>query len=237
MAKVPDGSLKTWNDGDTIDASDYVQEREMLRVAVNDTDARVDGLSTSKANTSDVYTKTQIDDPTRDHKGTWVGHSYSDFYNTSTDMTLYAKLADMNAFTFAKWSVAVGVASQTLTASGVDTAMTLLPQGNNYPLDSGWVTSTWTCPAAGVYEITLNILVNAPTGSVSQAKTYINGTLDQIMDSIPNSTGSTQLVGAGNSDIKKLSQGDTLKVYVSNTAASGASIAGNYSRINIKRIG
>lgn len=138
---------------------------------------------------------------------------------------------------FPQYSVAVGVTNQAISANSTDTQMTLTPQGNNYPLDSGWSTSNWMCPTAGVYEINLNILINAPTGSISQAKLYVNGTLDQIMDSVPNSTGSTQLIGAGNSSIKKLIAGDVIKVYASNSASSGATIAGNYSRIDIKRIG
>jgi hypothetical protein len=73
MAKIADGVLKIWSDGMVVTASDYHQEREMLRTAVNDTDTRVDtvnqnitdinnsinSLSTNKANVGDSYTKTE----------------------------------------------------------------------------------------------------------------------------------------------------------------------------------
>lgn len=46
MAKIPDGSFKNWQDNETIHASDYVQEREMLRAAANDNADRLSSLET-----------------------------------------------------------------------------------------------------------------------------------------------------------------------------------------------
>lgn len=40
MAKINEGSFRNWNDGETVKASDYKQEREIIRVAVNDTHDR-----------------------------------------------------------------------------------------------------------------------------------------------------------------------------------------------------
>jgi hypothetical protein len=45
MAKIADGVLKEWHDGDTVTAADYSQEREMIRVGLNDTDTRVDNAN------------------------------------------------------------------------------------------------------------------------------------------------------------------------------------------------
>jgi hypothetical protein len=134
-----------------------------------------------------------------------------------------------------KYSVAVGVTSQALTAN-TDVQMTLSPQGNSFPLDTSWSSSNWTCPTAGVYEIDTNIMVNVGASSLTVAKLFVNSTsvTDQFLYSI--SAPSAQLVGAGSSTIKKLNVGDVLRFYVNNSAA-GATIAGNYSRINIKRIG
>lgn len=42
MAKVQDGTLREWQDGEIIKASDYKQEREVLRAANNDTDSKVE---------------------------------------------------------------------------------------------------------------------------------------------------------------------------------------------------
>jgi hypothetical protein len=41
MGKIPDGSFKDWQDTQVVNALDYKQEREMLRVAVNDNDANI----------------------------------------------------------------------------------------------------------------------------------------------------------------------------------------------------
>lgn len=44
MAKIADGTFQLWVDGNTINSSDYTQEREMLRTAVNDNDSRIETL-------------------------------------------------------------------------------------------------------------------------------------------------------------------------------------------------
>jgi hypothetical protein len=46
MAKIPDNSFKQWRDAETISATDYVKEREVLRVATNDNDTRIKTLET-----------------------------------------------------------------------------------------------------------------------------------------------------------------------------------------------
>jgi hypothetical protein len=43
MGKVNDGVLKNWNDGDIVDAATYKQERELLRLASNDTHEKQQG--------------------------------------------------------------------------------------------------------------------------------------------------------------------------------------------------
>lgn len=52
MAKIADGTLRNWNDGETVYEKDYEQDREILRAAINDTDTRVDN----------TYTKVEVDD-------------------------------------------------------------------------------------------------------------------------------------------------------------------------------
>lgn len=47
MANIPDGSFKAWQDTQTMHAADYVQERDMMKAAVNDNDARLLDLETS----------------------------------------------------------------------------------------------------------------------------------------------------------------------------------------------
>lgn len=49
MAKIPDNTFQNWVDGQTIDGSTYTQEREMLRVAVNDNFDQIETLSTEAA--------------------------------------------------------------------------------------------------------------------------------------------------------------------------------------------
>lgn len=41
MGRIPDGSFKNWQDTEVVHATDYKQEREMLRVAINDNDTRI----------------------------------------------------------------------------------------------------------------------------------------------------------------------------------------------------
>jgi hypothetical protein len=47
MAKITDGTFKNWQDTEIIHASEYTQEREILRVAVNDNDTRIGSLESS----------------------------------------------------------------------------------------------------------------------------------------------------------------------------------------------
>lgn len=47
MAKITDGTFRTWHDTETIDAAEYVRERELLRVSVNDNDERLGNLEES----------------------------------------------------------------------------------------------------------------------------------------------------------------------------------------------
>jgi hypothetical protein len=49
MAKIPDGSFRDWHDTETIDATEYKRERELLRVAANDNDERLKTLEESAA--------------------------------------------------------------------------------------------------------------------------------------------------------------------------------------------
>jgi hypothetical protein len=44
-----------------------------------------------KADKSTTYTKTEIDDAARDHKGTWQGKSPSSFLSSTTDFSNYLK--------------------------------------------------------------------------------------------------------------------------------------------------
>jgi hypothetical protein len=50
MAKIPDGSFKKWNNGETLRAEDWQQEREMLRVQGNNNFERIESLETASAN-------------------------------------------------------------------------------------------------------------------------------------------------------------------------------------------
>jgi hypothetical protein len=49
MAKIPDGAFQDWHDTETINATEYKREREMLRVAANDNDTRLSSLEESAA--------------------------------------------------------------------------------------------------------------------------------------------------------------------------------------------
>lgn len=119
MAKIADGVLKNWVNGDTVTAPDYVQEREMIRTAVNDTDARlVTAEGTLSAMTAGydsgeslgdiqnnvynlqvgTYDKTTVDnklgfktDYNGNHGGTWQELNKDDFLSSTTDLTVYAK--------------------------------------------------------------------------------------------------------------------------------------------------
>lgn len=44
MARINDNVLRNWNNGETMTEALYEQEREILRIAVNDTDDKVEGL-------------------------------------------------------------------------------------------------------------------------------------------------------------------------------------------------
>lgn len=44
MARIPDSSFRNWKDSQTIFAKEYIQEREMLRVANNDNHERIEQL-------------------------------------------------------------------------------------------------------------------------------------------------------------------------------------------------
>jgi hypothetical protein len=132
-------------------------------------------------------------------------------------------------------SVAIGIANQALTTA-TETQITLIPQGNSFPLDSYWSLSNWTCPAAGVYEINTSIMLTLPAGAAGTANLYVNGAFDQYLWSIQNATSIAQRVGSGSSAIKKLNAGDALKFYGYSSLAGGQ-IQGDKSRISIKRIG
>lgn len=157
-------------------------------------------------------------------------------YQSSTTWNAWAIVPVLDSTgTSQTLSVAVGVSSQSIPSASTDTQMTLQSQGNGYGGDGGWVTSNWTCPSAGVYEINTNIMVNAPASSITSTKLFVNGTLDQYLWSLANYSGASQMIGSGSTTIKKLAANDVLKFYV-NCSVAGGNIAGNYSRINIKKI-
>ncbi|MGG4267438.1 phosphodiester glycosidase family protein [Peribacillus simplex] len=47
MAEIPEGTLKQWGDMDRVNATDYLQEREILRLAINDTNEKLTNLQES----------------------------------------------------------------------------------------------------------------------------------------------------------------------------------------------
>lgn len=49
MAKVPDGTLRNWNDGETVTSADYEQALEILRTAINSTGEDVEVLKSASA--------------------------------------------------------------------------------------------------------------------------------------------------------------------------------------------
>jgi hypothetical protein len=49
-----------------------------------------------KADKSTTYTKTEIDDPARDHNGTWQDKYPSDFMSAATDLSIYVKKKTKN---------------------------------------------------------------------------------------------------------------------------------------------
>lgn len=49
MAKVPDGTFRDWQDTETVNATEYKRERELLRIATNDNDERLSSLEISTA--------------------------------------------------------------------------------------------------------------------------------------------------------------------------------------------
>jgi hypothetical protein len=64
MATVSDGTFKDWQDSDVMHANDYVQEREIIRAALNDNAKRVGALeaSTSGVALGNVQMKKITDD-------------------------------------------------------------------------------------------------------------------------------------------------------------------------------
>jgi hypothetical protein len=85
MAKIADGSFQNWQDTQTIHASDYVQEREMLREAVNDNDAR---LGTLESSTVGLQLGTlQLQKITNDAGGVKINVN-NDVLNTKLDGTI-----------------------------------------------------------------------------------------------------------------------------------------------------
>ena len=51
MANIPDGTFNDWQDTQVIHATEYKQEREMLRAAVNDNDSRLKAVETNQQGT------------------------------------------------------------------------------------------------------------------------------------------------------------------------------------------
>jgi hypothetical protein len=47
MAKINDGTLKDWKDGDKVTADLYEADREILRAAINDTDSKTNANTTT----------------------------------------------------------------------------------------------------------------------------------------------------------------------------------------------
>jgi hypothetical protein len=85
MAKIADGSFKNWVDTQIIGASDYVQEREMLRAAVNDNDSR---LGTLESSTVGLQLGTlQLQKITNDAGGVKINVN-NDVLNTKLDGTI-----------------------------------------------------------------------------------------------------------------------------------------------------
>jgi hypothetical protein len=103
MAKIADGTLNDWQDGETIKAADYVQEREIIRVAVNDNDGRLGTLETEfnginlgtaqlqKITADDGNSKISIKDTTENLKDVLVdsaGVGFHTFYASSVSQGL-----------------------------------------------------------------------------------------------------------------------------------------------------
>ena len=81
MAKVADGALKQWNDGDVVKAFDYKQEREILKTAINANDDSIKTLENETRGTgglaertTNLETKTsKLASDGSDFTGTWQG--------------------------------------------------------------------------------------------------------------------------------------------------------------------
>lgn len=131
-------------------------------------------------------------------------------------------------------TVALGSPNQSIPAS-TDTQLTFTPNvGLNG--DSSWAGNTWTCPVDGIYEIVVNSYVTIPTGAGVDIKLFVNGALDQYLTKYWNASTGAQSFASSGTALKKLSAGDTIKVYA-NPTASGALYNGNYSRCIIVKIG
>lgn len=79
MARIPDGSFKNWQETDVVHATDYVQEREMLRAAANDNSDRLSDLEL-------VTTGLQLDTVQLSKITNDVGAPKISLYNTSDDI-------------------------------------------------------------------------------------------------------------------------------------------------------
>ena len=54
MARIPEGVIRGWKDGDRVAAADYAREQEIYRQAINDLQDQVDALLKKAGNDSDV---------------------------------------------------------------------------------------------------------------------------------------------------------------------------------------
>ena len=60
MARIPEGSFKEWKDGETIEAADYVKERETLRSAVNHNQDQINTIKQENASTLQLATDAKL---------------------------------------------------------------------------------------------------------------------------------------------------------------------------------
>jgi hypothetical protein len=100
MAKIPNGLLKQWKDGDMVHADDYQRERDTMTAAINDIDDKVTTLTQTSGTTTAtlnalgtaVNNKTDL---TGDHQGTWQGNTPSGLIANKADKTTVGALSSL----------------------------------------------------------------------------------------------------------------------------------------------
>lgn len=100
MAKINDTSFKNWNDGETIYAGDYKQERNLMQTAINDNDSQIKTHKTqavdpvSADTTRDKHVSNSDLKKLYDLETAYNSHAHDTRYYTKTELDGYLRGGD-----------------------------------------------------------------------------------------------------------------------------------------------